>query len=209
VDGLSTPLDERPNLTFLKVRAKIVATVGLKLVILEHVEVIRICARRRWEDERLDIAEGLVVRGRNAPAMRDDPIVLTKLMVEYRGLEVVEPRIEAPALDLSIFIAAVVAKQSHLARDLVVIRHDGTAVAEATEDLCRIETDPCRQAERSCESSAILRSQSLCSIFDHEKVVTAGDVEDRIHGTRAAIQVHGKQGARSRRDRSLYGIGID
>ena len=82
VDGLAAPLDQRPDPVLLEISLQVVAAIGLDLIVLEHVEVVRVAVGRRGQHQFPDVAKlSLVERGDLLP-VADFLIVASQLEVE-------------------------------------------------------------------------------------------------------------------------------
>src|SRR4028119_2293056 len=79
-----------------------------------------------------------------------------QLKVKDGSLQIVQTRIKAPLYNVSVFIASVVSQQTHFFSDCIIIGHNSTAVAKATEDFGRIKTKSTSSAKCASASSFIL-----------------------------------------------------
>ncbi len=110
-----------------------------------------------------------------------------KPAIENRRLKIIEPRIEAPGHDLAIRVAAVIAELLEAFEDSVVVGHNGSAVAQASEHLGGIKTDRAGRAEGSRRLAAEARSQRLGGVFDDRQRVPLREFSEGFHIRRAAV----------------------
>ena len=61
-------------------------------------------------------------------------VELPHLHVQYRGLKIVEARVESPRDNEPGVVAAVVAKKRHLSRHVRIVREKNASIAETAKD---------------------------------------------------------------------------
>lgn len=209
MDGAPAPLDQGADATLLELRLQRVAVIGLDLIVLVDVEPARVGVRGWRQTDPLQAAQmGVIARG-DGPAARHDPVVAAQTMAQDRGLQIVEPAVERPALALA---AVVHAEAAQLQQDLMnggIVGDHRAAIAQAAQRLGRVEADRGGDAEGACRLSVELRSQGLGGIFKQQQPAPLADGADRIHVAGAAVEIgrHHRPGAR--RDRWLDRGGID
>src|SRR5512132_4448261 len=71
---------------------------------------------------------------------------------------------------------------------LVVIGDNGAALAAGAEVLARIEAEASEVAETAGAAACVLGAVRLRRIFDDDKTVRAGDLENGIHGGNPSMQ---------------------
>src|SRR5687768_1328645 len=135
------PLDDRADAVFLELRAQVIATIRLDLVVLVYVEMVGVGIGPGRENKPVDPSETIAVQPCNLPPTLDFGVQLLKLYVENRRLQVVETRIESPGDYQSRLVAAMIAKQRHLPRHFGIVRQEDAAVTKTAEYLGGIEAD--------------------------------------------------------------------
>ena len=141
MDRRSVPLDQSPDSVFRQVLAQRIALTCLDLVVL--IDVIMIGAVI-WPGRQRNIVEAcqrrVVHAGDVAPSF-DLFVICRQLVVEDGRLHVVEPRIGSPRDDGAVLVPAMVAQKRYFSGDIVVVGNDRTSIAEAAEDLGRVEAE--------------------------------------------------------------------
>src|SRR5207249_5016758 len=128
--------------------------------------------------------QSLAVAGSDPPTVLDPFGESKQLAIEHRGLDVVQQRgIPVAVVFARRAILAVVAEQARQPGDAVVVRGQGPPVAEASENLERVETEAASEPERAGTPTVVARAQRLRRILDHRKTVARGEGQDPIHRT--------------------------
>ena len=77
------------------------------------------------------------------------------------------------------------------------------AFAVRSQILARIETEARHIADAAHRTPFIFRSVGLRRVFDHNQPMPARHVHNRVHVGRLAVEMHGQDRLRARRDRGL------
>ncbi len=102
---------------------------------------------------------------------------------------------------------AVGAQQTHVRVELRVAGDHRTAVAPGAEVLGRVEAEAAGVAKRSGRPTAVPGPVGLASVLDDEDAPRPAEREQGIHVHGAAVQMHGDDAARLRRQRRLDDLG--
>ena len=101
---------------------------------------------------------------------------------------------------------AVIAIETDFLRHVLVIGHQKSAVADGVEVFQRVCRERADIAERAAMLSLVVGAHRLCCVLDHEQLVFARDVEDRIHVGDAAAPMYRHDRLCARRD-FLFDLG--
>jgi len=128
---------------------------------------------------------------------------------EDRGLQTVEPAVDALDLVLMLHEPAMARQHRHLLGQLTVIGDDGAGIAHRPEVLAGIRTNRWRQC-RTCRSAGRHSAPDAPGRnLHHPELVLPRDRHDRVHVGRLPIKMHGNDADRTRRDPRLNRRGID
>ena len=119
---------------------------------------------------------------------------------QQRGLQLVEPRIEAFEFVVVLGARAVVAPGPELVGQLRVVGGDGAAVAQRAQVFAGVKTEARRVAQIAGTSAFVARPVRLRGVFDDFEVMLARDGVNGVHVGRLPIQMYGDDGAGARRD---------
>src|SRR6185503_11346428 len=108
----------------------------------------------------------LAVTPGQCPSPLDDRPVGRQPVIQNRGLQVVQTRVESPAHDLAIRAAAMIAKLGDTPIEVLAVGHHCPAVAQAPQHLSREKADRAGYPETSRCSSLKARAQCLRRVFD-------------------------------------------
>ena len=182
-------MDERLHATLLQAGAEHVA-LGRTQDELVPGRFVQPVARRQLEVG--EVLEGIEVPARD----RSTPVVPrlqpAELDAQPRGLELVEPRVEALDLGLAAAPPPVGAKQADVIGELGIAGGHGAAVAEGPEVLDRVEREPCRPGQTPGAVSRRAGAVSLGGVLVEEDSMAFGHLPQRLHRREAAEEVHGK-----------------
>ena len=98
---------------------------------------------------------------------------------------------------------------AHRARERIVVREQGAAIAIATKRVGREKTGAADRGQIAALAPAVGRAKTLCAVFDHGQPVAGGDAVDGIHVGWLAVQRDRDDRARGRRDRSFDQLRIE
>jgi hypothetical protein len=113
---------------------------------------------------------------------------------EERGLELVEPAVEAEVLVMVTVLLAAVPELAQGGRERGIVDEDGAAVAESAEVLRGIERERARVADRPHRAPLVLRAVGLAGVLEDGYPAAARDVQDRIEVGGAPVEVDGNDG---------------
>ena len=114
-----------------------------------------------------------------------------QLDAEHRSLDRIETAVVAFEVVKIFLRLPVIPDHAHLLRHLFVLRHDGPGFAEGSEVLAGIEAETASRAQRAGLPVFIGGAVGLAGVFDDDKLVLPGDLEDRVHVGRLAVEVDG------------------
>jgi hypothetical protein len=77
---------------------------------------------------------------------------------------------------------------------LIVVRDDHTTLAGGGDQLVFPEAEAANISDSADDATLIHRAMRLCSIFDNMQVVAAGNIQDGIHVSGQAVEVHRDNG---------------
>ena len=120
-----------------------------------------------------------------------------------------EPRVDAVEQAGVAVLEAVVAVEPDLVGDLLVVGHEEAAVADGVEVLERVRGERADVAEGAAMAPVVEGAHRLRRVLDHEQIVPARDVHDRVHVGDAAAPVHRHDRLGARRDLLLDLGGVD
>ena len=163
VQGAAVPLHHGADAVRIEMGPQRLAPTGLDLIALEDVEPILVALRAGWQRQVVDAAERAVVMGGDLAPARDVPAIGAELVLEDRGLDVIEPAAGAPADHPPVGPAAMIAQQPDLAGELVVIGDDRPGIAETAERTGRIEAEG---GEGAGVLALVLGTQRLVGVFE-------------------------------------------
>ena len=131
-----------------------------------------------------------------------------QLGAEHAGVQIVKPAVEPEAVDVPL-VRSVIAQLPQLRVDVGVVRDQRAAVAERAEVLLDDEARRRRIAELADSEPGAGGIDRLRVVLDDAELVPIGDVFDRRHVGALAVQVHGNDRFRLRRDRRFDPRRID
>ena len=101
-----------------------------------------------------------------------------------------------------------VAQHTELLGERVVVRGHRAALTARTEVLARVEAEAGERTEAADPASLVLGAVRLRGVLDHHQTVALGDLEDRVHLRRLAVEVHRHDGSGALGDRRLDGLRV-
>ena len=184
---------------------------SVTVVHLHHVEVVHglhVVPHGDGRDARHIAQTFIIPRSRPAPGVvrRGQ---MGELGEQEARLQIVQPVAVADCLVHRLGLLPVVAQQPHRAVGGGVARDHGAAVAQGAEVLARVEAEGGRDAERAAGPPLVQRAVRLAGVFDDGQAAARGELEDRIHVGRLAVEMHRHDRPGARGDRGLDGGRVD
>ncbi len=116
---------------------------------------------------------------------------MRQLDPQHRGLKRVEAPVPRQVLVVVLGPLAIVAHHPHLLGQLPVIRRERAGVAVSSQVLARIEAEGAKRPDGPGAAPLVPGAVGLAGVLDHRQAVPGGDLEDRVHVGRLAVQVDG------------------
>jgi len=130
-----------------------------------------------------------LVCARQGPAALDRRRIRVQTIVQNRGLQIVQARVQAPANDFAVGTPTVIPQFEDAAVHLIVVGRHCSAVSQASQELGRKETNSRRHSEAGRSAPPKTRAECLRRIFDQQQAVPIRDRLKLAHVGRAAVQL--------------------
>ena len=163
----------------------------------------------RRDDEVADTLEALFVGRRNATPVIVPPVELRELPEEDRRLNRVEAGRPADQVVTVLLTLAVLPQHPDALDKHLVVRDEGTCIAEGSEVLPRIEAEGSRHPGRTRANPVAAGAMGLASVLDDREPALPGDPRDLLHVGQLAVEVDGHDRFRVLRDRAREGRGVE
>ena len=187
---------ERGDAVRGQMRLQAVAIIAFDDVKMIHVLIFR--GRVRQAQRR--IGERGVIDARDRAALGAPFVHFAQLHAQHGGVQIVQAAVVANAV-VRALERAVIAQFANLRGQFRVAGGHGAAIAEAAQIFLDNEAETNRVAVLADGEIIAARADALRAILNHRKAVSFGNFRYRRHVRRQAVEMHGHDGARFRRDR--------
>ena len=172
-------------------------------VLVVNVAPARQLARQDDALAEVGVREELRIGRGIAPASLGPSIEVRQLDVKDRRLQRVDPEVAADVAVVVLRPHPVDAEVDELLVHRLVLARHGAGIAERAEVLRREERKRGHRPEHAGAAAVVLRADRLRRILDHGQIVFRSDAVDLVHRRALAIEMHGHDRLRGRRDARL------
>ena len=123
-----------------------------------------------------------------------------RLHPENGSLEGIDPEVAAHHPVVVLALGTMRAQQPHARGEGVVVGGHEPGIPECAQVLAREKRKTSERADPTRRAASVPGTDSLCGILDDGDPCLCCELDDRVHVSRLAEQVHGHQRARARRD---------
>ena len=202
-------VDFRRNTAGEEVLTKIVAIGGADGELIVDMNGVRRDKGQRYFRFQLEFAEEIAITIGIALAGNRPFIQILQFDAENGSLKGVEAAIDTQQL-VDVFVAGAVHMQEAepIGQGSIVGSHDAR-IACGAEILGGEKAETAHQSEAANRAFGIARANGLGSVFDDGNAVRRSELKNRIHIGRQAKKMDGHDGAGTRSDYTLDGLGRD